>query len=123
LLAITEKGFGKRTKVGEYPLQGRGGQGVKTFNITEKTGNVAACRMIRPDQELMLVSSDGVVIRTSVDTISLLGRVTQGVTVMRVGEGDHVAAIAAITLSNAAGQPPALNRNGGNPDQGELPLE
>jgi DNA gyrase subunit A len=123
LLAITEKGFGKRTKVSEYPLQGRGGQGVKTFNITEKTGNVAACRMVHPDQELMLVSRDGVVIRTSVDTISLLGRVTQGVTVMRVGEGDQVAAIAAITLSNAAGQPPAASRNGGSPGQGELPLE
>jgi len=123
LLAITEKGFGKRTKVSEYPLQGRGGQGVKTFNITEKTGNVAACRMVQPDQELMLVSRDGVVIRTSVDTISLLGRVTQGVTVMRVGEGDQVAAIAAITLSNAAGQPPAPNRNGANPAQPELPLE
>jgi DNA gyrase subunit A len=79
--------------------------------------------MVQPDQELMLVSRDGVVIRTSVDTISLLGRVTQGVTVMRVGEGDQVAAIAAITLSNAAGQPPAANRNGANPDQPALPLE
>jgi DNA gyrase subunit A len=104
LLIITDKGFGKRTLVDEYPVHRRGGQGVKTLNITDKTGDVAACRMVREDQELMIVSIDGVMIRTSVDKISLLGRVTQGVTVMRIGEGDRVAAIAAITLTNAAGQ-------------------
>jgi len=101
LLTITQNGFGKRTLVGEYPLQGRGGQGVKTLNITDKTGNVAACRIVQPGQELMLVSRDGVVIRTRVDSISLLGRNTQGVTVMRVGEGDEVASIAAFTMQDA----------------------
>ena len=104
LLIITDKGYGKRTLISEYPVHRRGGQGVKTLNITDKTGDVAACRIVREDQELMIVSVDGVMIRTSVDKISLLGRVTQGVTVMRIGEGDKVAAIAAITLSNAAGQ-------------------
>ena len=104
LLIISERGFGKRTDINrpdgsyEYPLQKRGGQGVKTLNITEKTGNVAACRMVRPGQELMLVSRDGIVIRTSVNSISLLGRNTQGVTIMRVAEGDQVASIAAISL-------------------------
>ncbi len=102
LLAITERGFGKRTRLSEYPLQGRGGQGVKTLNITDRTGNIAACRIVQPGQELMLVSQDGVVIRTKVDTISLLGRNTQGVTVMRVGEGDKVASIAAFTLVDDA---------------------
>jgi DNA gyrase subunit A len=102
LLAITEKGFGKRTRLSEYPLQGRGGQGVKTLNITDRTGDVAACRIVQPGQELMLVSQDGVVIRTKVDTISLLGRNTQGVTVMRVGEGDKVASIAAFTMVDDA---------------------
>ncbi|MDZ7729583.1 MAG: DNA gyrase subunit A [Dehalococcoidia bacterium] len=104
LLVITEKGLGKRTNVSEYPLQGRGGQGVKTVNITDRTGNVAACRIVRPDQELMLISRDGVVLRTNVDKISLIGRNTQGVAIMNVGEGDQVSAIAAITLTNAAGQ-------------------
>jgi DNA gyrase subunit A len=107
LLIITDKGFGKRTLISEYPVHRRGGQGVKTLNITDRTGDVAACRIVREDQELMIVSIDGVMIRTSVDKISLLGRVTQGVTVMRIGEGDRVAAIAAITLSNAAGQEPS----------------
>jgi DNA gyrase subunit A len=102
LLAITEKGLGKRTRLSEYPLQGRGGQGVKTLNITERTGDVAACRIVQPGQELMLVSQDGVVIRTDVDKISLLGRNTQGVMVMRVGESDKVASIAAFTMVDDA---------------------
>ncbi len=96
LLAITERGFGKRTRLEEYPLQGRGGQGVKTLNITDRTGIVAACRIVRPKMDLMLVSRDGIVIRTTVDSISLIGRNTQGVTIMRVGEGDQVSSIAAI---------------------------
>jgi DNA gyrase subunit A len=99
LLIISERGFGKRTRLDEYPLQGRGGQGVKTLNITERTGNVAACRVVEPGQEVMLVTNDGIVVRTKVDTISLIGRNTQGVTVMRVGEGDGVASIAAFTMS------------------------
>ncbi len=99
LLIISERGFGKRTSLDEYPLQGRGGQGVKTLNITDRTGNVAACRVVEPGQEVMLVTNDGIVVRTKVDTISLIGRNTQGVTVMRVGEGDGVASIAAFTMS------------------------
>ena len=94
LLAITERGFGKRTNVEEYPVQGRGGQGVKTLNITDRTGNVAACKIVTGDQGIMLVSRDGIVLRSRVGSISLLGRNTQGVTVMRVGDGDQVVSIA-----------------------------
>ncbi|MCC7364578.1 MAG: DNA gyrase subunit A [Dehalococcoidia bacterium] len=100
LLIISERGFGKRTMIPEYPLQGRGGQGVKTLNITDRTGVVAASRIVAPGQELMLVSRDGIVIRTRVDSISLLGRNTQGVMVMRVAEGDQVASIAAFTMQD-----------------------
>ncbi|MBI5949659.1 MAG: DNA gyrase subunit A [Chloroflexi bacterium] len=100
MLIISERGFGKRTRLDEYPVQGRGGQGVKTLNITDKTGNVAACRVVGASQELLLVSRDGVVIRTSVDSISRIGRIAQGVTVMRVGETDQVASIAAFTMAD-----------------------
>src|SRR3970282_3005712 len=93
-------------------LQGRGGQGVKTVNITEKTGNIAACRVVEPGQELMLVTREGIVIRTKVDDISLLGRNTQGVTVMRVGEGDQVASIAAIRFDPPH---PTASGNGASP--------
>ena len=127
LLIISEKGFGKRTKVEEYPLQGRGGQGVKTLNITDRTGAVAACRMVGPGQELMLVTREGIVVRTRVDSISLIGRNTQGVTVMRVAEGDQVASIAAFTMSdNESGQRRAENGNGADEDQllnETIPLE
>ncbi len=105
LLIISERGFGKRTLISEYRLTGRGGQGVKTLNITDRTGNVAACRIVAPGQELMLVSKDGIVIRTSVNSISLLGRVTQGVTIMRVGEGDQVSSIAAFTMDDGPSRP------------------
>jgi DNA gyrase subunit A len=105
LLIISERGFGKRTPITDYRLTGRGGQGVKTLNITDRTGDVAACRIVAPGQELMLVSKDGIVIRTSVNSISLLGRVTQGVTIMRVGEGDQVSSIAAFTMDDAPARP------------------
>ncbi len=94
LIVITERGFGKRTEMQEYPVKGRGGQGVITLHLTPKTGNVAAVRMVEPNHELMLVSEDGILIRTKVDSISLMGRNTQGVTVMKVGENDRVASIA-----------------------------
>ena len=113
LLAITERGFGKRTELGQYARKGRGGQGVRTLNITEKTGNVAAVRLVAPGQELMLVTEDGILIRTRVDTISLLGRNTQGVTVMKVGENDRVASIANFDPGNG---------NGGGPRRRTAPL-
>ena len=120
LLIISERGFGKRTKVAEYPVQGRGGQGVKTLNITDRTGNVAACRMIDPKEELILVSENGIVIRTTVDSISLLGRNTQGVTVMKVGENDRVAAIAAIApeerTTRQARDQETITENGASPN-------
>jgi DNA gyrase subunit A len=120
LLIISERGFGKRTRVDEYPVQGRGGQGVKTLNITDRTGNVAACRMIDPKEELILVSENGIVIRTTVDSISLLGRNTQGVTVMKVGENDRVAAIAAIApeerTARKARDQETVTANGASPN-------
>jgi DNA gyrase subunit A len=126
LLAISARGLGKRTKVSEYPVHRRGGQGVRTLNITERTGDVAACRIVRPGQELMLVSAEGIVIRTSVDSISQLGRIAQGVMVMRVGEGDQVASIAAIDLNAPPADQPRARRagpggNGAAPD-GQLEL-
>ena len=126
MLAITERGFGKRTELEQYPRKGRGGQGVRTLNITEKTGNVAAVRLVAPGQELMLVTEDGILIRTQVDTISLLGRNTQGVTVMKVGENDRVASIANFDPGNGNGGgprgravPPPAPLPEASPDDGE----
>ena len=94
LFVITEKGYGKRTPVAEYPEHKRGGQGVFTITMTDKKGNLAACRVVGPQHELMIVSTDGVVIRVKVKDISKLGRSTQGVKVMSVGDSDSVCALA-----------------------------
>jgi DNA gyrase subunit A len=131
LLIISEKGFGKRTRLSEYPVQGRGGQGVKTLNITDRTGNVAACRVVQPGQDLLLVTKDGIVVRTRVDQISLIGRNTQGVTVMRVSEGDVVASIASFVMTDLPERPETeanghANGNGAGDEQvlnETIPLE
>jgi DNA gyrase subunit A len=94
LFVITEKGYGKRTPVEEYPEQNRGGQGVYTIVMTQKKGLLAAVKVVAPQHELMIVSNDGVVIRVKVKDISELGRSTQGVRIMNVAEGDKVAALA-----------------------------
>jgi DNA gyrase subunit A len=93
LLVVSANGFGKRTPTKAYPLQHRGGGGVRTFKAVEKTGKVVAALLVQPSDELMLISTKGIVIRTSVDSISLQGRSTQGVSVMKVEPGDSVASL------------------------------
>ena len=100
LFVITEKGYGKRTPVAEYPEHKRGGQGVFTIAMTDAKGQLAACRVVEPHQELMIVSMDGVVIRVRVEDISKLGRSTQGVKVMDVDESDSVCALARMEVSD-----------------------
>ena len=99
LFVITEKGYGKRTPVSDYPEQNRGGQGVYTIQMTIKKGLLAAVRVVGPQHELMIVSTEGVVIRVKVKDISQLGRSTQGVKIMDVAEGDKVAALARMKQS------------------------
>ena len=94
LVVITENGFGKRTPVSEYPEHKRGGQGVFTIAMTAKKGKLVACRVVGPQHELMIVSVAGVMIRVKANDISRLGRATQGVKIMNLGEGDHVSAMA-----------------------------
>ena len=94
LFVITEKGYGKRTKIEEYPEHHRGGQGVYTITMTHKKGLLSVMKIVGPDDEIMIVSEDGVVVRTPVKGISELGRSTQGVKVMNVADKDKVCAVA-----------------------------
>ena len=94
VLSITENGFGKRTDVEEYRLQQRGGKGIKAMNLTDKTGKLAAQLLVHDAEDLMLITNDGTVIRTPVSSISVLGRNTQGVRLMRVGEDSKVVCVA-----------------------------
>jgi DNA gyrase subunit A len=106
VLVVSALGHGKRTPVDDYPRHGRGGQGVITFKTNPKTGELITARMVGPEYELMLVAQDGITLRTPVAHISLQGRATQGVTLMDVGRGDRVAAVAVIDMERdfAAGQ-------------------
>ena len=86
VLIITEKGYGKRTMASEYPTKGRGGKGIKTANITEKNGSLAGLLTVKGDEDLMIITDTGVMIRTGVANISQTGRSTQGVKVMRLDQ-------------------------------------
>jgi DNA gyrase subunit A len=90
LLSVTEKGYGKRTAVEEYSVHGRGGLGLKNYNVTDKTGEVAAVKMLRPGDDILVISDDGTIIRMAGEGVSLLGRATQGVRMMRLMEGSRV---------------------------------
>ena len=94
MLSITENGYGKRTDVEEYRLQQRGGKGIKAMNLTEKTGKLAAQLLVHDEEDLLLITNDGTVIRTPVSSISVLGRNTQGVRLMRVAEDSKVVCVA-----------------------------
>ncbi len=97
LFVVTERGYGKRTAISEYPIHHRGGQGVKTIVVTPKKGLLAGMKIVGPGHELMLISEEGVVIRVNANDISKLGRSTQGVKVMNVGDNDRVSAIARVS--------------------------
>ncbi len=97
LLAITENGFGKRTELDEYRVQLRGGKGVITYKVTPKTGNLVGVRIATEEDDVMLITDTGTIIRLQVKDISVLGRSTQGVTLMRTSDGGKVVSIETIT--------------------------
>ncbi len=94
VLSVTEAGYGKRTPTGEYRSQTRGGKGLINLKVTDKTGVVIGLKVVRPDQELMLITTEGIVIRTNVDQISVISRNTQGVMLMKTDTNDKVASMA-----------------------------
>ena len=96
VLVISEKGYGKRTAASEYPVKGRGGKGIKTANITEKNGPLAGVTVVNGDEDIMLITSAGVMIRFDVDDVSQTGRATLGVRLIKVDDGAQVASITAV---------------------------
>ena len=93
LLTITEKGYGKRTPVEEYTVHGRGGLGIKNYNVTDKTGKIADVLVVNDEDDILVITDDGTIIRMSAANISLLSRATQGVRIMRIMEGSRVICI------------------------------
>ena len=94
LLVVTKNGYGKRTPLEEYRIQNRGGKGIKTMQMSERNGSIVGVKVVRDDTELMIISVEGIMIRIRVDEISILGRNTQGVRLMRLDENDKVVALA-----------------------------
>ena len=96
VLVITENGYGKRTKASEYPVKGRGGKGIKTANITEKNGPLAGLTTVNGDEDILLITNQGVIIRFNVDSVSQTGRATLGVRLMRMEDGAKVVTMAVV---------------------------
>ena len=133
LVVVTERGYGKRTPVADYPEQNRGGQGVYTIQMTERKGNLAAMKVVGPQHELFIITEGATVIRVKTDDISCTGRSTQGVKMMSVDEGDRVCAMARMTsvkkkdedtaADEDEGQEPAGTQGPAEAEGQDAPLE
>ncbi|MCQ4087746.1 DNA gyrase subunit A [Saccharibacillus sp. JS10] len=99
VLIVTSKGYGKRTPIGEYRVQTRGGKGIKTINVTDKNGEVASLKVVKSEEDLMIITNNGTLIRTSMDGISSMGRYAQGVKLINMREDEAVATVCRIDKS------------------------
>ena len=98
ILVVSEKGYGKRSNLDDYRITNRGGKGVKTLNITEKTGKLIAIKNVTDKDDLMIINKSGIAIRLSVDSLRVMGRATQGVRLIKLSEGDEIAAVAKVEI-------------------------
>ena len=99
ILVVSTNGFGKRTKLSEYRVQGRAGKGIKTYKVTDKTGRLVGAKTVQEEEEIMIVNSDGSLIRMSVAEVSRLGRTTSGVKLMRTSEDSNIVTLARVAIS------------------------
>jgi DNA gyrase subunit A len=116
VLVASQNGYGKRTPIDDFPVHGRGGQGVIALQISERNGRVVGALLVKPDDEIMLISSSGTLVRTPVSDISIQGRNTQGVRLIRLDEGDRLVGLERILAETAEG---AENGDGGSHEGGE----
>ena len=98
VLVVSENGYGKRSSIDDYRITNRGGKGVKTINITEKTGNLVAIKNVTDGDDLMIINKSGIAIRMEVSDLRVMGRATQGVRVIKVREDDAIAAVAKVVI-------------------------
>ncbi len=104
VLIVTSKGYGKRTPMSEYRIQSRGGKGIKTLNLTPKNGSVVGLKVVKEDQDLMIITESGTLIRTSMEGISTMGRNTQGVRLIHIREDDEVATVTRVEKSEESSE-------------------
>ena len=101
MLIVSERGMGKRTDMDEFTRQNRGGKGVKCYKITEKTGNVVGMKAVDEDSEIMIINTEGIIIRMKCSDISVYGRITSGVKLINLKENDTVASVAKVRKASA----------------------
>ena len=121
VLVLSENGFGKRTDLDEYRITNRGGKGVKTINITDKTGDLISIQAVNDDNDLMIINRSGVTIRTEVSQIRLAGRATQGVRIINLRDGDAIASVMAVPANDDAESAENLEVVEGAPAEGVAP--
>ena len=126
ILVVSDNGYGKRSDIEEYRITSRGGKGVKTLNITEKTGDLVAIKNVTDDNDLMIINRSGLTIRMEVSDIRVAGRATQGVRLINIKEGDSIAAVSAVNRnedgnSGAEAQEGAENAEGTAGAEGAAP--
>ncbi|GED55325.1 MULTISPECIES: DNA gyrase subunit A [Brevibacillus] len=105
VLIVTANGYGKRTPVEEYRIQSRGGKGIKTHNVTERSGHVVGLKVVEPEEDLMIITTSGIIIRTEMKGISVMGRYTQGVKLIRLSENEQVGSVAKVPPSDDDEEP------------------
>ncbi|MGB1170134.1 MAG: DNA gyrase C-terminal beta-propeller domain-containing protein, partial [Flavobacteriaceae bacterium] len=96
ILVVSERGYGKRSKLEDYRVTNRGGKGVKTLNISEKTGNLVAIKNVDDSNDLMIINKSGITIRMAVEDLRVMGRATQGVKLINIKDSDSIAAVAKV---------------------------
>ncbi len=129
ILVVSEKGYGKRSRLDDYRVTNRGGKGVKTLNITEKTGNLIAIKNVKDDDDLMIINKSGIAIRIPVSALRVMGRATQGVRLINLKNDDEIAAVAKVEafeyneveeeLEGETGQSETIQETEGNADNPE----
>ncbi len=105
LLTVSEKGYGKRTDLSEYKCQTRGGKGMMTYRVSDETGNIAGMKIVSPEDDIILITSEGVIIRMDTEEISTYGRVTKGVRLIRLGDGVSVVTVASVQKEDEGDEP------------------
>lgn len=117
-MVVSEKGYGKRSEVEEYRITNRGGKGVKTINITEKTGNLIAVKVVDDSDDLMIINKSGVTIRMSIGELRIMGRATQGVRLIRLDDDDEIASVAKVEIDEEEKKAAMELAAGTNPTSG-----
>ena len=124
ILVVSEKGYGKRSKIGDYRVTNRGGKGVKTINITEKTGQLISIKSVNDTTDLMIITQSGLTIRMSISSLRILGRTAQGVRLINLKEGDQIASITIVPASEDIEElPESVNENPELPEESDLQSE